>query len=216
MTKRGSFGPVVLLGLGSAAMAAVAGTKTWTEVSPPGGDCSLGYAVDLDFSRLAQDAPLAGALSLVVLAAWGVVLVSRGRLRRAAAIAAALASAGYLATAVSARSFLKDDVARQVIEKYGAPGNGCAAATVNMNNTWWLAALAAGAIAVLASALAVLLVRHWPEMGSKYDAPAGAAAAAVVPLAEQSSVDLWKSLDAGVDPTVHPDADADGDEDLRA
>ena len=46
--------------------------------------------------------------------------------------------------------------------------------------------------------------RHWPEMGSRYDAPGAAAATAAGPPEEQTSLDLWKALDEGRDPTARP------------
>ena len=45
-------------------------------------------------------------------------------------------------------------------------------------------------------------VRGWPEMGRRYDAPAdGAAVAPTTPVEEQSSLDVWKAIDEGRDPT---------------
>ncbi len=64
----------------------------------------------------------------------------------------------------------------------------------------------------MASLAAVRLAPQWPEMGSRYDAPTSAAAAGAVvarPVAEQSNLDLWRSLDEGHDPT-DVDEDAPG------
>lgn len=201
MTRRGSFGPVVLLGLTSAALAAFAGNKPWTEVHEPGGECAIYPPAGVRWSDFAVGAPLAGALGLVILAAWGVLLVTRGRVRRAMAVVAMLASGGFLATAVWARGALKDDSLAKAARRVGEMPEGCLAASVWMNNTWWLAALAVGLIGIVAAVLAVLLAPHWPEMGSKYDAPTGTAAT-LPPTEEWTSTDLWKSLDAGHDPTV--------------
>ena len=56
-------------------------------------------------------------------------------------------------------------------------------------------------VALAASALAVRHVAGWPEMGSRYDAPAG------TPLAQDPAdmedVDLWRAIDQGHDPTEH-------------
>ncbi len=54
-------------------------------------------------------------------------------------------------------------------------------------------------LSVVTTALAVWWVGHWPEMGSRYDAPGGAGDAAPE---DPSSLDLWKSIDEGRDPTV--------------
>lgn len=212
MTRRGSFGPIVLLGLGSAALAAVAGNKPWIEVGPPGGECEIHVAPGVSFSTIEQGAPLAGALGLVLLAAWGVLLVTRARTRRVVGVLAVLAAAGFLATAAAARSFLKEAAREEGRERIGTMPEGCGFVTVHMNNSWWLVALAAGLLAVVASVLAVVLCRSWPEMGSKYDAPSAGTPATAVPLEQQSSADLWKSLDAGHDPTVHSGSDPEADD----
>jgi uncharacterized membrane protein (TIGR02234 family) len=205
---RGSFGPVVLLGLGAAALAAVAGTRTWTDVEAPGGDCSAAVPPGVVWADFERDAPLAAAVALVLLAAWGVVLVTRGRVRRAMALVGTLAAAGYVAVAVAAPGSLKEASRDAAQDRIGDLGNGCHAASVWMNNDWWLVALVAGPLAVLAGVLAVWLAPHWPEMGSRYDAPSGAAAgaggSAKGGVDELSNIDIWKSLDAGQDPTLDP------------
>jgi hypothetical protein len=63
----------------------------------------------------------------------------------------------------------------------------------------WLT-LAAGLVAAVAAATAVVAAPQWPEMGTKYDAPSGAAPA---PQEEpESSLEVWKALDEGRDPTA--------------
>ena len=95
--RRRTFGPVVLVGLASAGLAAVAGNRHWVEWSAQSrGESSL---LTLTGDGTAT-VPLAGALALVLLACWGVLLVTRGRLRRAVAVLALVVSAGMVATAV--------------------------------------------------------------------------------------------------------------------
>ena len=205
MNRRGSFGPVVLLGLAGAALAAVAGNKPWTEAYRAGGDCGT-YPADLSGLDLAKDAPLAGSLALALLATWGVILVTRGLVRRLMAVLAVVGSVGFLAATWDARTSLKAAALEDVVERFGQPAAGCEAAAIHMND-WWPAALAAGLVGLVAALLAVVLAPHWPEMGSKYDAPSTAGGPIAAPLEEQSSTDLWKSLDAGHDPTAGPEAD---------
>jgi hypothetical protein len=58
-------------------------------------------------------------------------------------------------------------------------------------------------LSVVTTALAVWWVGHWPEMGRRYDAPNGAGASGTeTPPEDASSLDLWKSIDEGRDPTV--------------
>jgi uncharacterized membrane protein len=209
VTRRSSFGPVVLLGLATAALAAVAGNKPWTEAHPPTGSCNpADLPPGIAWADFAQRSPLAGALALVLLAAWGVLLVTRGRVRRAMAGLAALAAAGFFATAVEASRSLRDLTRQKVAERIGDLPAPCNHARVWMTDSWWNTALVVGLVALAVAVAAVLLAPSWPEMGSKYDAPSADGRPTAVPLEEQSSVDLWKALDAGHDPTRGPD-DAD-------
>lgn len=217
MTRRGSFGPVVLLGLATSALAAVAGNKAWTEAHRPTGSCDpASLPPGIVWDDFAQGSPLAGSLALVLLAVWGVLLVTRGRVRRAMAVVAALAAAGFLATAVEAYWSLRDLTERKVAERLGDLPAPCDGARVWMTDSWWHTSLAVGVLAVAAAVLAVVLAPHWPEMGSKYDAPSAGGQTAAAPLEEQSSTDLWKSLDAGHDPTIESGTDPEPDGDPRA
>lgn len=198
-SRRRTFGPVVLLGLAAAGLAAYAGSKPWLDVEAPGGECPA--VPGFDYSSLALGSPLAAALGLVVLAAWGVLLVTRGWFRRAVAVLAAIASAGYLAVAVEAYWSLKPAAREDALERVGSVGPGCPAASIWLDNVWWPAALVLGVACIAAALLAVRLVPTWPEMGSKYDAPAGGdgEGEAEVPT---DNIDIWKALDEGRDPTA--------------
>ena len=80
-----TFGPVVLLGL-----AARPGSRPSPATKPGRGSTGprpgLGMTLSRSLAASAVDAAAAGALALVVLAAWGVLLVTRGRVRRAVAV----------------------------------------------------------------------------------------------------------------------------------
>jgi uncharacterized membrane protein (TIGR02234 family) len=191
---RTGFGPVVLAGLASGALAAVAGTRAWVEGSSgqlsteTAGDAAVvGSAVAAGIGEM----PLAGALSLVVLACWGVVLVTRGRLRRIVMVVAALAAVGLLVTTVWALVTLQDSVAEQLRAASGEDS-----ASVHLTG-WYAAACVAAVGCVVTTLLAVRLVPTWPEMGRRYDAPAGDAA----PAEPQGNLEIWKALDEGHDPT---------------
>lgn len=192
--RRTGFGPVVLGGLASGALAAVAGTRAWVEGSSgqlsteTAGDAAVvGSAVAAGIGEM----PLAGALSLVVLAGWGVVLVTRGRLRRFVMAVAALASIGLLVTTVWAFFTLQDSVGEQLRAASGED-----ASAVHFTG-WYAAACVAAVGCVVTTLLAVRLVPAWPEMGRQYDAPAGDAA----PVEPQGNLEIWKALDEGHDPT---------------
>ena len=113
--RRSSFGPVVLLGLASAALAAYVATRAW--VTGSGGESAPGEAT-MAFGEVSSS-PLGTALALVVLACWGVVLVTRRRFRRAVAWLAVLTSLGYVATVVWAPFSLPDHLREQVRRQTG-------------------------------------------------------------------------------------------------
>jgi uncharacterized membrane protein (TIGR02234 family) len=197
---RRTFGPLVLFGLGSAALAAVASSKAWTTTGTPDGSP---LPIAIPDHGLDRQSPLAASLALVVLAAWGVLLVTRGWVRRALAVVALLAAAGLVATTVDAHSSLPHAVGKDLAD-LGLQGKDLARAQAETAMTgWWMTALIAAILCTLVSLAALRFVRQWPEMGARYDAPTGAAAELPAP-EDRSSIDLWKSLDAGHDPTLDP------------
>ena len=195
---RRTFGPVVLLGLAGAGLAAVSATKVWlsgwTSATAPG---TLAVATG-DHG----ESPLALALSLVLLATWGVVLVTRGLFRLVVALLGAAAAVGFAITTAVAPWQLRGALEEAILEATGTVERDISV------TAWWWAAVVASVLACAASAACVRWVRHWPEMGTKYDAPAGAhgpedaaeeAGGAPVPT---ENIDIWKALDEGRDPTA--------------
>ncbi len=181
-----SYAPTVLVGLGAAALTAVAGTKDWARASGDAAGAPVRAA-----ATGSQTAPLVVALALVALAAWGVVLVLRGTTRRVVAVLGALACAGILLAAGAAPGAARHDALVALAGK-GATG---AASSAGLT-AWYVVALAGAAVCLTAFAVAVVRVPDWPAMGSRYDAPAARAAA---PATDQ---DLWRALDEGHDPTT--------------
>jgi uncharacterized membrane protein (TIGR02234 family) len=186
---RSGFGPTVLLGLAAGVGAAVGGNQLWVAFDADQEPGSAVVGLSLSDS---PSVPLATALGLVVLACWGVVLVSRGRPRRAVAALGGVAAVGTLATYVvgfvTAARDLEDDLAAA-----GVTG-------VDVDHTrWFWFGLACAVVSAVAALLAVRLVPRWPEMGSRYDAPGDQASRG--PAGEPSNLDLWKAIDEGDDPT---------------
>lgn len=174
---RRTFWPTVLLGAAGAVLAAYAGHRDWI---------SLGHRDPFaPADQTGLDSPATTALALVALAAWGVVLVTRGIVRRAVALLGALAAIAPVAALWHTVHHLESTHAG------------------SHSTVWPWLALAGSLVSFVAAVLAVRTAPQWPEMGAKYDAPADAAAAAHThePVEEQSSLDLWKSLDEGHDPT---------------
>lgn len=200
---RRTFGPVVLLGLAAAGLAATAGTKPWVSGRSGAVDTDQGAEMTSVLSLdSARDAPLAGALALVVLACWGVLLVTRGRFRRVVAVVALVAALGTLVVTIEAARSLPPKLADALVEASGSD-------EVTTSTTgWYVAALVASVLCVLATAAAVRLVGSWPEMGTKYDAPTGGRGSGRVDAGKGTgevpaeNIDIWKALDEGRDPTA--------------
>jgi uncharacterized membrane protein (TIGR02234 family) len=197
LKARRAFGPVVLLGLAAGALAAVAGNKPWVTGSSGDVDAdadagsAMASALSLDAVR---ESPLAAALALVVLASWGVLLVTRGLFRRVVAAVALVASVGLLVVTVEGAWSVRDKLTDALFDLSGTD-------TASTSYTGWYAAALIGAgLCVVASSAAVVWVRSWPEMGSRYDAPAGGDTGESDGPTE--NIDIWKALDEGRDPTA--------------
>jgi uncharacterized membrane protein (TIGR02234 family) len=183
-----SFGPTVLLGLAAAAATAVSAGRDWATAS----GSAAGSRVTASTTG-STSAPLAIALALVALAAWGVVLVLRGQARRVVAAVGALAAAGTVVAVVSSLPGVREDAVQAVIAK---GGTGVTAGSL----TGWYAVCGVTALLTLASlVVAVVVGPRWPAMGSRYDAPAARGPQPDGPVAEQ---DMWRALDDGRDPTL--------------
>ncbi|GAA5152859.1 hypothetical protein GCM10023340_33900 [Nocardioides marinquilinus] len=200
---RRRFGVVVLVGLAAAGAAALAGARAWVSIEP-GGDGAADAAIATAVAT-ARDAsaPPVTATALVLLAAWGVLLVTRGRVRFGVAWLAVVAALGVLGFGIAAWVVAPDAVTRDL------PTTGVATS----HTGWAYLGLLAGAVGLATAVVAVRDVRGWPEMGRRYDAPAEAGASPTVG-EDASNLELWKALDEGHDPTVDappaPRDDGDG------
>jgi hypothetical protein len=190
--RRSGFAPTVLLGLAAGVGAAVGGNQVWVVADLTRAEESSSLVTTFVLRSEGASVPLATALGLVVLACWGVVLVSRGRARRLVAGLGALAAVGTLVTYVVGALTSVQDLADDFTAA-GLPG-------VDTDLTrWFWFGLVCAVVSAAAAVLAVRLVPGWPEMGSRYDAPGEQGAAA--PAADPSNLDLWKAIDQGDDPT---------------
>src|SRR4051794_25154471 len=194
--RRRTFGPVVGAGVAAAALAAVAGHQPWASGTASGGLGELSATVE------AGRVPAANALALVVLACWGVLLVTRGRVRRVVAGLAVLAALGLAVTVVVGFARAPQQV-RDAYEQLGV-----AHADVSRTGWYWVAGVAT-VLTLLTTLAAVRLAPGWPEMGRRYDAPAAPEGATDVgpdppstPPEGRENLDLWKAMDEGRDPTA--------------
>ncbi len=195
MAERGhsrSFAPTVLVGVATAALMAVAASRDWATGS--------GSAAGVDVTasvKGSSSAPLAVALALVALAAWGVVLVLRGQARRVVAVVGALATAGVVLTTSTAVGRLRDDVAEAVAAKGGTGEQ-----VVSSLTGWYWACLIASVLCLAAFVVAVVAAPGWPAMSSRYDAPATAADSTRQQAQPSTEQEMWRALDEGNDPTA--------------
>jgi uncharacterized membrane protein (TIGR02234 family) len=190
--RRRTFGPVVLLGLVAGVLTAVAGDRAAADASGRAARAAAGGFVTYD-----AHLPLVTALGLVVLACWGVLLVTRGRVRRAVAALGALASAGAVVAVVTAYTQVPDQLRDELAQV------GVTDAAISHTTWYWLAVVGA-VLSLVLTGIAVAWAPQWPEMGSRYDAP-GATVPTPDPAdeaGEQTSLDLWKAMDEGRDPTA--------------
>ncbi|MFN8195025.1 MAG: Trp biosynthesis-associated membrane protein [Nocardioidaceae bacterium] len=180
------FAPVVGAGLALGGLAALASSRPWFV---PDSDSAAAVVA----TGGGAQAPVATALALVVLASWGVLLVTRGWVRRAVALLGFVAGLVMLGATVWAwitvPTRLRSDLAMIGALELGSHPT-----------AWYVVAAVAGALGLVTLALAWQWLPGWPEMGRRYDAPGAR------PVAEDdaSSLDLWKALDEGRDPTDGP------------
>lgn len=178
------FGPAVLAGLAGTGLCALAGAKPWAAPDSQAGSTLV--------DKSGGHVPLAAALGLVGLASWGVVLVTRGLVRRFVAWLCVVVAVALVATTIVGRSSALDSARHATVDLGRTPSGA-------HTTGWWFVALVGSVLALAAAALAVRHVAVWPEMGSRYDAPAGAPEARDP--AQMEDVDLWRAIDQGRDPT---------------
>ncbi|MGN6577306.1 MAG: Trp biosynthesis-associated membrane protein [Nocardioides sp.] len=185
-----SFGRTVLAGLGGAALASVSAGRDWAVAT----GANAGVRVHASVAG-SDAAPLVLALALVTLAAWGVVLVLRGRARQVVAVVGLAAAVGSLVALIDAFDAAQDAAVAALLARGGAGD-----AVVTSLTGWYWASGVGALLTALALVVAVRRARTWPALGSRYDAPGARAAA---PASDQ---DMWRALDQGHDPTAEDDA----------
>lgn len=185
---RSGFAPTVGLGVLAAVLSVVASTKPWLEV---GDGASVASATVVQ--SVTEAPPLASALSLVLLASWGALLVTRGRFRRLVAVLAAVASIVLGGISIGFATRARAD-AEATLASLGATD-----VAVSLGNWFWIALVSALGSVVLAG-LAVVSCSRWPEMSRRYDAPSDGSDPKATDLT--STIDVWKAMDQGKDPTA--------------
>jgi uncharacterized membrane protein (TIGR02234 family) len=196
-SRRTTFGPTVLAGLGGSALALAGATQPWAEATTRTPALRSVTADGTDVAALALP------LALVSLAAWGTVLVLRARGRRAVSLLGLAASLGAAVT-VAMTVGSAADVAQEML--------GDVPATAVSTTAWPYVTGAGALLAATAFVGALVKAPTWPEMSARYDAPSGGRSGGPSGgpsggsdggSSEQlSDAELWKALDEGRDPTA--------------
>lgn len=177
-----------LLGSGGVALAA---TKPWIRAT-----ASVANLPTIHASASGADlVPVAGALGVAMLAAFGAVVATRGLVRRLLGIAVLIAALVVIAAS------LRPDGATVVLTD-GLAARGWSGGDYTSDTTLWRwLAVASAVVAGLAGSLTAAYGDRWAEMGSRYDAPVREKPAVERRPEDLTETDVWRAIDQGRDPT---------------
>lgn len=192
------YGTTLVIGLAAASASTFAVSRPWVEATArqPGVPTIEATASGADL------VPLAGALGVVVLAAFGAVIATRGMVRRSVGLLIVAASVVLVVAAVQ-----PDAGVTQLEVGLSAKGwSGGGYTTVDRVWRWVTLGGAVGCAA--AGGLVAWFGGRWATMGSRYDAPGAAAetrgADVLATPADRRETDVWREIDQGRDPTQAP------------
>ncbi len=193
------YGPTLLLGLLGAAAIVVGVARPWANATANQPGLPTIHA-DVTGADLA---PLAGALGVVVLAAFGAVIATRGWVRRGLGVLIVASAAVVLVTAIDppgATSGLRDALSAK----------GWSGGALDPGVSGWRWVALAGSVASIAAGVAISLYgARWATMGAEYDAPAAAKSdqpGSTAPQVASTEAEVWRELDEGRDPTRNGEA----------
>ncbi len=188
------YGPTLVVGLLGAVGVTVGSSRPWISATStvPGLPTIHATASGADL------APLAGALGVVMLAAFGAVVATRGWVRRGLGAGILLASLVVLAAVI-------DPSGSTGVLKTGMSAKGWSGGAYQTSTELWRWLVLVSAIATgLAGAATAWYGGQWAVMGSRYDSPRAAREAAAGPAEELSETAVWQAIDQGRDPTQGP------------
>lgn len=192
--SRRGYGLTLVIGLLAATVVTVGTSKAWAAAT-----VTIQGLPTLRASATGADmAPLVGALGVVLLAAFGVVIATRGLVRRGVGLLIVVVALVVLVAAVHPGG--AHDALDAALSAKGLP-RGHAFET--QSAVWRWLVFAASVPCALAGAAVAAYGGHWATMGSRYDSPgaAGPIAAAPGPEAGLDEADAWRAIDQGQDPT---------------
>jgi uncharacterized membrane protein (TIGR02234 family) len=186
------YGPALLAGLLGGVGITVGASRPWATAtsSRPGLPVIHATASGSDL------APLAGALGVVVLAAFGAVIATRGWVRRGLGVLIVVASAVVLVAVIVPGG--STDVLTSGLAAKGWSGGGFRASS----EPWRWLVLGCAVVTAVAGLATAAYGGQWAVMGSRYDAPGDDRVGAAARSAEElSEGDVWRAIDRGHDPT---------------
>jgi uncharacterized membrane protein (TIGR02234 family) len=185
------YGPVLLIGLLGALGVTVGAARPWISATS-----SVRGLPTLHTTASGADlAPLAGALGVVLLAAFGAVIATRGWVRRALGAAIVLASLVVLVAVV-------DPSGAGAALRSGLSAKGWSGGAYRTHTeVWRWLVLASSVVTASAGAATFWYGGRWAVMGDRYDAPGASRRTATRPADELSENDVWQAIDRGRDPT---------------
>jgi uncharacterized membrane protein (TIGR02234 family) len=185
------YGPALVGGLLGALGATVGASRPWVTATS-----TVAHLPIIHASASGADlAPLAGALGVAVLAAFGAVVATRGWARRALGAAIVVASIAIVISAV--RPSGASDALTSGLSAKGWSGSGYHTST----EPWrWLVVLC-GVVTAIAGAITARYGDQWAVLGERYDAPGTVPPPVGKPAEELTENDVWQALDQGRDPT---------------
>ena len=200
---RRSFRLSLVLIASGAGLLLLAGGRAWSTTTLGGGALPT-VTVVLDGADLTPSSAVA------VLALAGLAGLAATRRRGRVVIGALLVVAGaatvdtalVFATSWSSSTGTGATIRNLALEKVGAEGPASTTAT-----GWWIASLVAGVMVAAGGVVAMRTSRSWPQMGRRYERPAGADG----PERAVAPKSAWDQLDEGIDPTDEPATSGPGD-----
>lgn len=191
VSRRGLYGPTLVLGLASALGVVVGASRPWLRATAtvPGLPTIHASVSGADL------VPLAGALGVAMLAAFGAVVATRGVVRRLLGLAVLVAAVVVLVVSVRPSGATDQLMA-------GLSARGWSGGDYSTQTTAWRWLVVAGAVAAgAAGALTAAFGNQWAVMGARYDAPTPLGGATEQRAEDLSEIDVWRALDGGRDPT---------------
>ncbi len=195
--RRIPYAPTLVVGLVAATAVTVAVSRPWMEASVR----QRGVPTIEASVTGAELVPLAGALGVVVLAALGAVVATRGLVRRALGVLVVVASAVIVVAAISPHS------AGSQLEASLSARGWAGGSYRTSDEAWRWITLAAAVLSLIAGAAVAAYGHRWASMGARYDAPTAvddASRSASRQPDELSEADVWREIDHGRDPTQAP------------